>query len=46
MTLIRPAVGNDEAFLREMLYLALFVPPEEPPLPREILDDPKVAHYV
>lgn len=46
MTLIRPAIRDDETFLREMLYLALFVPPEEPPLPREILDDPKVAHYV
>jgi len=46
MTLIRPATVSDEAFLREMLYAALFVPPDEPPLPREILDDPKVAHYV
>src|SRR5260370_39540959 len=36
----------DEAFLWEMLYLALFVPPGEPPLPRSVLRDPAIARYV
>jgi GNAT superfamily N-acetyltransferase len=29
-----------------MLYLALFVPPGQPPLPRSILKDPTIAMYV
>jgi hypothetical protein len=33
-------------FLWEMLYLALFVPPGQPPLPRSVLRDPAIAHYV
>jgi GNAT superfamily N-acetyltransferase len=43
---IRPATGDDETFLFEMLYEALFVPPGAEPLPRSILDEPKIAHYV
>ena len=43
---LRPAYASDEAFLREMLYLALFVPPGQPPLPRSVLSDPAIARYV
>ena len=43
---LRPAEASDEPFLREMLYLALFVPPGQPPLPQSVLDDPAIARYV
>jgi GNAT superfamily N-acetyltransferase len=43
---LRAATVSDEPFLWEMLYLALFVPPGQPPLPRSILRDPAIAHYV
>ena len=43
---LRAATASDEAFLWEMLYLALFVPPGEPALPRSVLRDPAVARYV
>ena len=46
MTQLRSAVSADEAFLREMLYLAIFVPPGDVPPPLDILDGPGVAHYV
>ena len=42
----RNAVPADEALLREMLYLAIYVPPGQPPLPRSVLDDPAIARYV
>jgi GNAT superfamily N-acetyltransferase len=42
----RAAAPSDAPFLREMLYLALFVPPGKPPLPRSILNDPAIARYV
>ena len=42
----RDAVPADEAFLREMLYLAIWVPPGQPPLPRTVLDEPPIARYV
>jgi GNAT superfamily N-acetyltransferase len=43
---VRGATELDEPFLREMLYLALFVPPGHPALPRSVLRDPRVARYV
>jgi hypothetical protein len=43
---LRAATASDEPFLREMLYLALFVPPGKRPLPRSILSDPALARYV
>ena len=43
--LIRAAGPDDEALLREMQYLALFVPPGADPLPREVVDDPTIARY-
>jgi len=42
----RTAGPEDESFLREMLYLALFVAPGQPLFPRSILDSPKISHYV
>jgi GNAT superfamily N-acetyltransferase len=43
---LRAANVSDEPFLWEMLYLALFVPPGEPPLPRSVLRDPAIARHV
>ena len=43
---IRAAGSDDEAFLREMQYLALFVPPGAEPLPRAIVDDPAIAAQI
>src|ERR671916_228514 len=43
---LRAAVCGDEAFLREMLYLALYVPAGAPQLPRSVLSDPLIARYV
>jgi GNAT superfamily N-acetyltransferase len=43
---LRAANISDEPFLWEMLYLALFVPAGEPPLPRSVLRDPAITRYV
>ena len=43
---LRVAVCDDEPFLREMLYLALYVPPGVPQLPRSVLNDPLISRYV
>jgi GNAT superfamily N-acetyltransferase len=43
---LRAATVSDQPFLWEMLYLALFVPPGEPPLPRSLLREPAIARYV
>ena len=43
---LRAATAADEAFLREMLYLAIFVPPGQPPMQRSIVHDPAIANYV
>jgi GNAT superfamily N-acetyltransferase len=43
---LRAATVSDEPFLWEMLYLALFVPHGQPPLPRSILRSPALSHYV
>ena len=42
---IRPATQLDQAFIREMLYEALFIPPGHEPFPRSVLDQPDIAHY-
>jgi GNAT superfamily N-acetyltransferase len=43
---IRFATLDDEPLLREMLYLALFVPPGSSPLPKEVVETPELARYV
>jgi GNAT superfamily N-acetyltransferase len=43
---VRAATAGDEAFLREMLFEALFVPPGADPSPRSVIDAPEFAHYV
>ncbi|MBK9296309.1 MAG: GNAT family N-acetyltransferase [Candidatus Microthrix sp.] len=42
----RPWIAADVPFLWDMLHLALFVPVGAEPLPRSVLDEPKVAHYL
>jgi GNAT superfamily N-acetyltransferase len=42
----RNATAADIAFLRDMLYLALFVPPGSLPFPRSVLDEPGIDRYV
>ncbi len=37
---------TDYPFLREMLYVAVFVPPGGEPYPRSILDLPEIAKYI
>jgi len=43
---LRQASTDDVIFLRDMLYLALFVPIGSPPWPRSVLEDPQIARYV
>lgn len=43
---IRPATADDEQFLTDMLYAALFVPAGSEPPPRSIVDNPDLARYV
>lgn len=42
---IRPATNLDEAFLVDMVYQALYVPPGHEPFPRSVLEAPEIAHY-
>ena len=42
----RPVTPEDEPFLWEMLYHAIFVPPGTLPPPRQILGYPDVARYL
>lgn len=44
--LIRRANINDEAFLWEILYEAIFIPEGEEAPPPSILEDPEVARYL
>lgn len=43
---IRPLTSEDESFLREMLYEAIYLPPEIPRPPRDIVNQPDLAKYV
>lgn len=43
---IRPLTLEDEPFLWEMLYQALFIPPGNPPVSREVLQNPEISRYV
>src|SRR5262245_12048406 len=43
---IRPLTNEDEPFLWEMLYQALYVPAGKPPFPPEIVRQPEISPYV
>ncbi len=43
---LRSAAPSDAPFLREMLYLALFVPLGKLPFPQSVVSDPAIARYV
>jgi ribosomal protein S18 acetylase RimI-like enzyme len=43
---IRPLALQDEPFLWEMLYHAVYVPEGHAPFPREIINEPKIRQYV
>ena len=43
---MREATAADVGFLREMLFEALYVPPGADPLPRSVIEQPELAHYV
>ncbi|HYE73887.1 MAG TPA: GNAT family N-acetyltransferase [Blastocatellia bacterium] len=43
---IRRLTTDDQSFLWEMLYQALYVPSGQPPFPREIVYQPEIAKYV
>ena len=44
--IFRVAAPTDEAVLREMLYVAVFVPPEAAPPPASIVTRPELRRYV
>ncbi|MFP4548475.1 MAG: GNAT family N-acetyltransferase [Fidelibacterota bacterium] len=37
---------NNKEFLREMIYTAIYVPKEAPPLPFSIIDHPDISKYI
>jgi ribosomal protein S18 acetylase RimI-like enzyme len=43
---LRPLTAQDEPFLWEMLYQAIYVPPGQPPPDRGLLREPALARYV
>lgn len=43
--IIAPLSAADQAAIWEMVYQALYVPPDDPPFPREILREPQIARY-
>ena len=44
--IIREIKHNEIAFLKEMLYMALYVPEGQPPFPKSILDNPDISKYI
>lgn len=42
---IRTATADDQAFITEMQYAALYLPPDAAPFPRTVLDEPDIARY-
>ena len=44
--IIREIIHKEIGFLREMLYLALYVPEGQPPFPKSILDNPDISKYI
>ncbi|MGD1855532.1 MAG: GNAT family N-acetyltransferase [Leptolyngbyaceae cyanobacterium] len=43
---VRPLTLDDQSFLWEMLYQAIYVPDGQPALPQEIVQIPELARYV
>lgn len=43
---IRPLLDHEHAFLREMLYLAIYVPKDASPPPLSILNQPSLSKYI
>lgn len=43
---IREVHRSELEFLKEMLYQAIFVPEGEPPLTKEIIENPDLAKYI
>ncbi len=43
---IRPLMPEEEYFLREMIYEAMYIPAEEEHPPREIVDQPPIRKYI
>ena len=43
---IRPLMPEEQAFLREMIYEAMYIPAEEEHPPREIVDQPPIRKYI
>ena len=44
--IIREIKHKETDFLKEMLYLALYVPEGQPPFPKSILDNPDISKYI
>lgn len=42
---LRDATADDRSFVTAMLYEALFVPPDAPPFPPSLVDEPDLAPY-
>ena len=43
---IRPLMPEEDHFLREMIYEAMYIPAEEEHPPREIVDQPPIRKYI
>jgi GNAT superfamily N-acetyltransferase len=43
---IRPLLPNEQHFLREMIYEAMYIPQNEEYPPREIVDQPPIRKYI
>ncbi len=44
--IIREIKHKEIDFLRESLYMALYVPEGQPPFPKSVLDNPDIAKYI
>ena len=44
--IIREIKNNEISFLKEMLYLALYVPEGQTPFPKTVLENPEISKYI
>ena len=44
--MIREIKHKEIDFLREVLYMALYVPEGQPPFPKSVLDNPDISKYI